>query len=205
MMVEDQIERRGITDPAVLAAMRTVPRHRFVPPDQASAAYDDRALPIGFGQTISQPYVVAYMTQALQLAPAHRVLEVGTGSGYQSAILGQIVKDVQTIEIVPELATRARALLAELGYSNIHVRSGDAYAGLPELAPFDRIIVTAAPDHVPQPLIDQLAVGGRMIVPVGGSRQQLVLVTKDADGIHSARLLDVVFVPLTRGAPRPPR
>jgi protein-L-isoaspartate(D-aspartate) O-methyltransferase len=205
MMVEDQIERRGITDPAVLAAMRTVPRHRFVPPDQASAAYDDRALPIGFGQTISQPYVVAYMTQALQLAPAHRVLEVGTGSGYQSAILGQIVKDVQTIEIVPELATRARALLAELGYSNIHVRSGDAYAGLPELAPFDRIIVTAAPDHVPQPLIDQLAVGGRMIVPVGGSRQQLVLVTKDADEIHSDRLLDVVFVPLTRGAPRPPR
>lgn len=205
MMVEDQIERRGITDPAVLAAMRAVPRHRFVPPDQASAAYDDRALPIGFGQTISQPYVVAYMTQALQLAPAHRVLEVGTGSGYQSAILAQIVKDVQTMEIVPELAARARELLAELGYSNVHVRSGDAYAGLPELAPFDRIIVTAAPDHVPQPLIDQLAVGGRMIVPVGGSRQQLVLVTKDADEIHSERLLDVVFVPLTRGAPRPPR
>jgi protein-L-isoaspartate(D-aspartate) O-methyltransferase len=205
MMVEDQIERRGITDPAVLAAMRAVPRHRFVPPDQASAAYDDRALPIGFGQTISQPYVVAYMTQALQLAPAHRVLEVGTGSGYQSAILAEIVKDVQTMEIVPELAARARELLAELGYSNVHVRSGDAYAGLPELAPFDRIIVTAAPDHVPQPLIDQLAVGGRMIVPVGGSRQQLVLVTKDADEIHSERLLDVVFVPLTRGAPRPPR
>ena len=205
MMVEDQIERRGITDPAVLAAMRAVPRHRFVPPDQASAAYDDRALPIGFGQTISQPYVVAYMTQALQLAPAHRVLEVGTGSGYQAAILAEIVKDVHTMEIVPELAARARELLAELGYSNVHVRSGDAYAGLPELAPFDRIIVTAAPDHVPQPLIDQLAVGGRMIVPVGGSRQQLVLVTKDADEIHSERLLDVVFVPLTRGAPRPPR
>jgi protein-L-isoaspartate(D-aspartate) O-methyltransferase len=205
MMVEDQIERRGITDPAVLAAMRAVPRHRFVPPDQASAAYDDRALPIGFGQTISQPYVVAYMTQALHLAPAHRVLEVGTGSGYQSAILAQIVKDVQTMEIVPELAARARELLAELGYSNVHVRGGDAYVGLPELAPFDRIIVTAAPDHVPQPLIDQLAVGGRMIVPVGGSRQQLVLVTKDADEIHSERLLDVVFVPLTRGAPRPPR
>ena len=205
MMVEDQIERRGITDPAVLAAMRAVPRHRCVPPDQARAAYDDRALPIGFGPTISQPYVVAYMTQALQLAPAHRVLEVGTGSGYQSAILAQIVKDVQTMEIVPELAARARELLAELGYSNVHVRSGDAYAGLPELAPFDRIIVTAAPGHVPQPLIDQLAVGGRMIVPVGGSRQQLVLVTKDADEIHSERLLDVVFVPLTRGAPRPPR
>jgi protein-L-isoaspartate(D-aspartate) O-methyltransferase len=204
MMVEDQIERRGITDPAVLAAMRAVPRHRFVPPDQASAAYDDRALPIGFGQTISQPYVVAYMTQALQLAPAHRVLEVGTGSGYQSAILGQIVKDVQTIEIVPELAARARALLAELGYSNVHVRNGDAYAGLPELAPFDRIIVTAAPDHVPQPLIDQLAVGGRMILPVGESRQQLVLVTKGAGEIKSERLLDVVFVPLTRGAPGRP-
>src|SRR4030095_2418747 len=132
MMVEDQIERRGLTDPAVLAAMRAVPRHRFVPPDQASAAYDDRPLPIGFGQTISQPYIVAYMTQALQLAPAHRVLEIGTGSGYQAAVLAQIVKEVRTIEIVPELADRSRALLRELGYKNIHVVTGDGYAGLPE-------------------------------------------------------------------------
>ncbi len=199
-MVEDQIERRGITDPAVLAAMRAVPRHRFVPSDQADAAYDDRALPIGFGQTISQPYIVAFMTRALKLAPEHRVLEVGTGSGYQAAVLGQIVAEVQTIEIVPALAERARAVLAELGYSNVHVRTGDAYAGLPELAPFDRIIVTAAPDHAPQPLIDQLAEGGRMIVPVGISQQQLILITKDAAGVQSEPLLDVIFVPLTRGA-----
>jgi protein-L-isoaspartate(D-aspartate) O-methyltransferase len=199
-MVEDQIERRGITDPAVLAAMRAVPRHRFVPSDQADAAYDDRALPIGFGQTISQPYIVAFMTQALKLRPEHRVLEVGTGSGYQAAVLGQIVAEVQTIEIVPALAERARALLAELGYSNVHVRTGDAYAGLPELAPFDRIIVTAAPDHAPQPLIDQLAEGGRMIVPVGTSQQQLILIAKDAAGVQSEPLLDVIFVPLTRTA-----
>ena len=199
-MVEDQIERRGIADPAVLAAMRAVPRHRFVPSDQADAAYDDRALPIGFGQTISQPYIVAFMTQALKLRPEHRVLEVGTGSGYQAAVLGQIVAEVQTIEIVPALAERARAVLAELGYSNVHVRTGDAYAGLPELAPFDRIIVTAAPDHAPQPLIDQLAEGGRMIVPVGISQQQLILITKDAAGVQSEPLLDVIFVPLTRGA-----
>ena len=200
MMVDDQIERRGITDPAVLAAMRAVPRHRFVPPEQANAAYDDRALSIGFGQTISQPYIVAFMTAALQLEPDHRVLEVGTGSGYQAAILAQIVKEVHTIEIVPELAARARALVAELGYANIDVRTGDAYAGLPELAPFDRIIVTAAPDHVPQPLIDQLAIGGRMIVPVGDDHQQLVLVTKDGNGVSSEPLLDVVFVPLTRNS-----
>jgi len=199
-MVEDQIERRGIADPAVLAAMRAVPRHRFVPSDQADAAYDDRALPIGFGQTISQPYIVAFMTQALQLTPQHRVLEVGTGSGYQAAVLGQIVAEVQTIEIVPTLAERARALLAELGYSNVHVRTGDAYAGLPELAPFDRIIVTAAPDHAPQPLIDQLAEGGRMIVPVGIAQQQLILITKAPAGVQCEPLLDVVFVPLTRSA-----
>ena len=199
-MVEDQIERRGIADPAVLAAMRAVPRHRFVPSDQADAAYDDRALPIGFGQTISQPYIVAFMTQALKLRPEHRVLEVGTGSGYQAAVLGQIVAEVQTIEIVPALAERARALLAELGYSNVHVRTGDAYAGLPELAPFDRIIVTAAPDHAPQPLIDQLAEGGRMIVPVGIAQQQLILITKAPAGVQCEPLLDVVFVPLTRSA-----
>ncbi len=197
-MVEDQIERRGITDPAVLAAMRAVPRHRFVPSDQADAAYDDRALPIGFGQTISQPYIVAFMTQALKLTPEDRVLEVGTGSGYQAAVLGQIVAEVQTIEIVPALAERARALLAELGYSNVHVRTGDAYAGLPELAPFDRIIVTAAPDHAPQPLIDQLAEGGRMIVPVGIAQRQLILITKAPGGVQCEPLLDVVFVPLTR-------
>jgi protein-L-isoaspartate(D-aspartate) O-methyltransferase len=198
MMVDDQIERRGITDPAVLAAMRAVPRHRFVPPEQAGAAYDDRALSIGFGQTISQPYIVAFMTAALQLEPDHRVLEVGTGSAYQAAILAQIVKEVHTIEIVPELAARARALVAELGYTNIDVRTGDAYAGLPELAPFDRIIVTAAPDHVPPPLVDQLASNGRMIVPVGDDHQRLILVTKEGNTVISEALLDVVFVPLIR-------
>ena len=204
MMVEDQIASRGITDARVLAAMRTVPRHRFVPPEQAASAYDDRALPIGFDQTISQPYIVAYMTQALRPAPGHRVLEIGTGSGYQAAVLAEIVKEVHTIEIVPALADRSRALLRELGYRNVHVRTGDGYAGLPQEAPFDRIIVTAAPDHVPQPLLDQLAVGGRMIVPVGGeSRQRLTVLTKSAEGVVSEPTLDVLFVPLTRGQREP--
>jgi protein-L-isoaspartate(D-aspartate) O-methyltransferase len=199
-MVTDQIEARGVSNPQVLAAMRAVPRHRFVPPDQIAAAYQDRALPIGLGQTISQPYIVAFMTEALRLSPAHRVLEIGTGSGYQAAVLGEIVKEVHTIEIVAALADRSRALLRELGYANIHVVTGDGYAGLPKLAPFDRIIVTAAPDHVPQPLVDQLAVGGRMIIPVGGGwRQQLMVLTKTKEGIASEPTLDVLFVPLTRG------
>jgi protein-L-isoaspartate(D-aspartate) O-methyltransferase len=198
-MVADQIAARGVSDPQVLAAMRAVPRHRFVPPEQAAAAYQDRALPIGLGQTISQPYIVAYMTEALRLAPTHRVLEIGTGSGYQAAVLAHIVKEVHTIEIVPELADRSRALLRELGYSNVHVVTGDGYAGLPKLAPFDRIIVTAAPDHVPKPLVEQLAVGGRMIIPVGGGwRQQLMVLTKTKDGVASEPTLDVLFVPLTR-------
>jgi protein-L-isoaspartate(D-aspartate) O-methyltransferase len=203
MMVEDQIARRGITDARVLDAMRTVPRHRFVPPEQAASAYDDRALPIGFDQTISQPYIVAYMTQALQPAPGQRVLEIVTGSGYQAAVLAEIVKEVHTIEIVPALADRSRALLRDLGYTNVHVRTGDGYAGLPQEAPFDRIIVTAAPDHVPQPLLDQLAVGGRMVIPVGASRQLLTILTKSAEGVVSEPTLDVLFVPLTRGQRQP--
>ena len=198
-MVEDQIAARGVKDSRVLAAMRAVPRHRFVPPDQADAAYQDRPLPIGFGQTISQPYIVAFMTEALQLSPSHRVLEVGTGSGYQAAVLAEIVKEVDTIEIVPGLADRSRKLLSELGYGNVRVVTGDGYAGLPQHAPFDRIIVTAAPDHVPQPLVDQLAVGGRMTIPVGGGwRQQLQVLTKTADGDAAEPTLDVLFVPLTR-------
>ena len=198
-MVDDQIAARGITDPRVLAAMRAVPRHRFVPPALAAAAYQDRALPIGFGQTISQPYIVAYMTEALRLASGHRVLEVGTGSGYQAAVLAEIVKEVHTVEIVPQLADRSRAVLRELGYENVDVIAGDGYAGLPQHAPFDRVIVTAAPDHVPQPLIDQLAVGGRMLIPVGGGwRQQLQVLTKTADGVALEPTLDVLFVPLTR-------
>jgi protein-L-isoaspartate(D-aspartate) O-methyltransferase len=197
-MVEDQIAARGIRDPRVLAAMQAVPRHRFVPPEYAAAAYGDHALPIGFGQTISQPYIVAYMSEVLRLAPEHRVLEIGTGSGYQAAVLAQIAKEVHTIEIVPELAERSRALLRELGYANVHVVAGDGYAGLPERAPFDRIIVTAAPDHVPQPLTQQLAIGGRMVLPVGQWRQQLKVLTKDPRGIRSENTLDVLFVPLTR-------
>ena len=198
-MVKDQIAARGISDPHVLAAMRAVPRHRFVPPEQTSEAYQDRPLSIGFGQTISQPYIVAFMTEALQLAPTHRVLEVGTGSGYQAAVLAELVKEVYTIEIVPELADRSRRLLHELGYENVRVVAGDGYAGLPQQAPFDRIIVTAAPDHVPQPLVDQLGVGGRMILPVGGWwRQQLQVLTKTAAGVASEPTLDVLFVPLTR-------
>jgi protein-L-isoaspartate(D-aspartate) O-methyltransferase len=198
-MVEDQIAARGVKDSRVLAAMRAVPRHRFVPPDQADAAYQDRPLPIGFGQTISQPYIVAFMTEALQLSPSHRVLEVGTGSGYQAAVLAEIVKEVHTIEIVPGLADRSRKLLSELGYGNVRVVTGDGYAGLPQHAPFDRIIVTAAPEHVPQPLVDQLAVGGRMIIPVGGGwRQQLQVLTKTAEGVAVKPTLDVLFVPLTR-------
>jgi protein-L-isoaspartate(D-aspartate) O-methyltransferase len=203
-MVADQIAARGISDRHVLAAMRAVPRHCFVPPEQAAEAYDDRPLPIGFGQTISQPYIVAYMTEALRLAATHRVLEIGTGSGYQAAVLAQIVKEVHTIEIVPELADRSRALLRELGYTNIHVVTGDGYAGLPDRAPFDRIIVTAAPDHVPKPLAEQLAIGGRMIIPVGGGwRQQLMVLTKTKDGVASEPTLDVLFVPLTRGERKP--
>ena len=202
-MVEEQIEARGIDDRQVLAAMRRVPRDRFVPAALAAAAYDDRALPIGYGQTISQPYIVAYMTEALRLKRSHRVLEIGTGSGYQAAVLAQLAEEVHTIEIVPELADRSRALLRELGYTNVHVLTGDGYAGRPDQAPFDRILVTAAPDHVPKPLTEQLAVGGRMIIPVGAWRQRLMIVTRTAKGIASEATLDVAFVPLTRGTRKP--
>jgi protein-L-isoaspartate(D-aspartate) O-methyltransferase len=197
-MVERQIRLRGIDDPRVLAAMREVPRHRFVPPEQVGQAYDDTPLPIGYGQTISQPYIVAYMTQALELEPGHRVLEIGTGSGYQAAVLARIVTDVYTIEIVSELAARAAGTLRELGYTGVHVRDGDGYAGWPEEAPFDRIIVTAAPDHVPQPLVDQLRVGGRLVIPVGDVRQQMAILTKTKDGVIERRTIGVRFVPLTR-------
>jgi len=197
-MVDQQLRPHDIVDPRVLAAMREVPRHRFVPPERAAEAYDDTPLPIGYGQTISQPYIVAYMTQALELEPGHRVLEIGTGSGYQAAVLARIAKEVYTIEIVPELAARAAGTLRELGYGHVHVREGDGYAGWPEHAPFDRIIVTAAPDHVPQPLVDQLAVGGRLVIPVGDVRQQMAILTKTKDGVVERRTIGVRFVPLTR-------
>ena len=199
-MVEEQIESRGVKDARVLDAMRRVPRDRFVPADIAHLAYQDSALPIGHGQTISQPYIVAYMTEALDVQPHHRVLEIGTGSGYQAAVLSALVKEVYTIEIVPPLAARARDTLAALGYANVHVRDGDGYGGWPEHAPFARIIVTAAPARIPQPLIDQLATGGIMVIPVGerDAMQWMTIIEKKATGIVERRTIAVAFVPLTR-------
>ena len=192
---------RPIFSDAVMAAMGKVPRHRFVPALQDIFAYDNRPLPIGEGQTISQPYIVALMTDLLDPKSADTVLEVGTGSGYQAAVLAELVAKVYTIEIVEPLARRARQVLGELGYRNVEVRVGDGYGGWPAAAPFDAIIVTAAPAAVPQPLIDQLKPGGRMVIPVGGSSdvQQLLLVEKQSDGrTTTRRALPVRFVPLTR-------
>ena len=201
-MVEQQLLARDITDARVLSAMRRVPRERFVPPDQHQWAYEDRPLPIGFRQTISQPYIVAYMTQALRLTPHMKVLEVGTGSGYQAAVLAELAGAVYSIEIVTPLAERARDTLAQLGYDNVQVRQGDGYAGWPEQAPFDAIMVTAAPDHVPQPLVDQLAIGGRLIIPVGQDRQTLTIITRTKDGVEQDTTLPVLFVPMTGEAER---
>jgi protein-L-isoaspartate(D-aspartate) O-methyltransferase len=197
-MVEQQIAARGVKDLRVLAAMRTVPRHRFVHPTQAGNAYDDRPLPIGHGQTISQPYIVAYMTELLRLQPGARVLEVGTGCGYQAVILGEIAREVYTIEIVKALADSARAVVAELGYRNIEVRHGDGYGGWPDRAPFDGIVVAAAPDHVPPALVAQLAVGGRLVIPVGDDDQEIRVITRLSEGHREERLIPVRFVPLTR-------
>ena len=201
-MVEQQLLARDITDPRVVRAMRRVPRERFVPPDQRQRAYEDRPLPIGHRQTISQPYIVAYMTQALRLTPDAKVLEVGTGSGYQAAVLAELAAAVYSIEIITQLAERARDTLAELGYANVQVRQGDGYAGWPEQAPFDAIMVTAAPDHVPQPLVDQLAVGGRLVIPVGQNRQTLTILTRTEDGVEQDTTLPVLFVPMTGEAER---
>lgn len=196
-MVEAQLAERGVNDERVLAAMERVPRHRFVPEEMRPHAYEDRPLPIGHGQTISQPFVVGFMTQALELEGDERVLEIGTGSGYQAAVLAELVREVWTIEILEPLAERARAVLADLGHENAHVRCGDGYLGWPERASFDAILVTAAPDHVPQPLLDQLAVGGRMILPVGDSRQELVLIRRTRGGYEREEVLPVRFVPMT--------
>ena len=192
---------RAALSPAVRRALGRVERHRFVPAEFAAQAYGDHPLPIGHGQTISQPFIVALMTELLQPQPTDVVLEVGTGSGYQAAVLAECVQRVHTIEIVAPLAERARALLSALGYRNDEVRTGDGYQGWPQAAPFDAIVVTAAPDHVPQPLIDQLKPGGRLVVPVGpqSAGQDLLLITKGADGrTVSQRTLPVRFVPLTR-------
>jgi protein-L-isoaspartate(D-aspartate) O-methyltransferase len=197
-MVRTQIESREVTDAAVLAAMRKVPRHLFVPAQLQDEAYADGPLPIGHGQTISQPYIVAYMSELLRVTRAHKVLEIGTGSGYQAAVLGELAGRVFTIEILPELGERARALLQQLGYGNVRVRVGDGYLGWPEEAPFDRIMVTAAPDHVPPPLVDQLAIGGILVIPVGTWHQEIVVVTKTQAGTTERHTIPVRFVPLTR-------
>lgn len=195
-MVKTQLETRGITDAKVLQAMRKVKRHLFVPTHQLISAYNDSPLPIGYSQTISQPYIVAYMTQAARLFPDDRVLEIGTGSGYQAAVLAEIVKEVYTIEILKPLADTARARLEKLGYRNIKVKHGDGYKGWKEYAPYDAIIVTAAPDEVPEELVRQLKVGGRMVVPIGSFFQELYLITKRESGIKQELLLPVVFVPM---------
>jgi protein-L-isoaspartate(D-aspartate) O-methyltransferase len=197
-MVESQIVARGVRDPRVLAAMRKVPRHRFVDDAQRAEAYEDHPLPIPGNQTISQPYIVALMTELLELKPNSRVLEIGTGSGYQSAVLAELADEVYTIEIVPELARLAQTRLRELGYHTVTVREGDGYRGWSEHAPFDGIIVTAAPERIPQPLLDQLAPGGIMVIPVGGFFQELKVFRKSADGrITEKDILPVRFVPMT--------
>ncbi|MBN2524641.1 MAG: protein-L-isoaspartate(D-aspartate) O-methyltransferase [Bacteroidales bacterium] len=199
-MVNDQIISRGVRDQATLNAMRTVPRHEFVPSNSRQLAYGDHPLSIGYGQTISQPYIVAYMTEVLELKPDFKVLEIGTGSGYQAAVLSEIVSEVFTIEIIKELATSAKKRLQMLGYKNVRVFSGDGYNGLKEFAPFDAIMVTAGAESIPQPLLDQLKEGGRMIIPVGSSSytQYLVLVEKKNGKIKTRKLLPVRFVPFTR-------
>ncbi|HFE63463.1 MAG TPA: protein-L-isoaspartate(D-aspartate) O-methyltransferase [Caldithrix sp.] len=195
-MVANQISRRGVKDQRVLEAMRTVPRHEFVPEYSRTKAYFDEPLPIGFGQTISQPYIVAYMTEQLELTGDERVLEIGTGSGYQAAVLAELADSVFTIEIVPELSQQAQQVLDRLGYRNIQFKIGDGYQGWEEKSPFDAIIVTAAPEEIPQPLIDQLKVGGRLIIPVGDYFQDLFLVRKTPTGVKKERKLPVRFVPM---------
>ena len=196
-MVKTQIENRGVKDPAVLEALRKVERHRFVPESYASRAYSDHPLPIGEGQTISQPYIVALMTEVLNLKKSDKVLEIGTGSGYQAAILGELCDSIYTIEIVEPLGKRAANLLNTLGYENIKVKIGDGYKGWPEHAPFDAIIVTCSPTQVPQPLQEQLAEGGRMVIPVGKrDEQELVLLTKQEGKLQQNHIIPVRFVPM---------
>jgi protein-L-isoaspartate(D-aspartate) O-methyltransferase len=198
-MVQNQIIQRGVQDPRVLVAMRRVPRHRFVPAKLAKQAYDDHPLPIGEGQTISQPYIVALMSELLGLKGNERVLEIGTGSGYQAAVLGELVKEVYTIEIIPALAQRSKQTLQELGYQHVHVKAGDGYAGWPDKAPFDAIIVTCAPSEVPKPLQDQLKEGGRLVIPVGTWPEQTLYQMEKREGKLVLRpVIPVLFVPMTR-------
>lgn len=203
-MVKQQVKARGVSDRRVLDAMNKVRRDEFVPANLKGSSYADQPLPIGYGQTISQPYIVAFMTEQLRPKPNDRVLEVGTGSGYQAAILAELVAEVYTIEIVEPLAKTAEITLQRLGYKNVHVKAGDGYKGWPEHAPFDAIIVTCAPEDVPQPLIDQLKEGGRMIIPVGGfGYQQLYLLEKKNGKLQRRAVLPVRFVPMTGEAQKP--
>lgn len=204
-MVETQIAARGIKDPSTLDAMRSVPRHEFLPLRLRSEAYNDYPLPIGHGQTISQPYVVAFMTEAIRPKPGEKILEIGAGSGYQAAVLAQTGAQVYTVEIIEPLAEMARQTLERLGYKNARVRHGDGYRGWPEEAPFDAIVVTCAPDKIPPDLVAQLKDGGRMIIPVGnGMNQELVLLRKTGDRIEKQSVLPVRFVPMTGEAEKSP-
>jgi protein-L-isoaspartate(D-aspartate) O-methyltransferase len=196
-MVETQIKARGVKDPRVLSAISKVERHLFVPESLESSAYGDQPLPIGEGQTISQPYIVALMTELLELKGEERVLEIGTGSGYQAAVLAELAKEVYTIEIVESLAASAKERLLRLGYRDIHVMAGDGYLGWPQAAPFDAIMVTAAPDHIPQPLLDQLKEGGRLVLPVGSHYQTLKKIVKRSGSIETTDTVPVLFVPMT--------
>lgn len=202
-MVAAQVEDRGVRDDRVLEALRKVPRHRFVPEPERLRAYEDYPLPIGFGQTISQPYIVGLMTELLSLKGTERVLEIGTGSGYQAAVLSGLAAEVYTIEIIPELAARADSTLREVGCRNVKVRAGDGYAGWPECAPFDAIIVTAAPERIPQALASQLRPGGRLVIPVGRETQELLLAVKSDRGLDIKSIIPVRFVPMVRGGAEP--
>jgi protein-L-isoaspartate(D-aspartate) O-methyltransferase len=203
-MVEDQIAARGVRQPAVLEALRRVPRHEFVPPEYRHLAYTDQPLPIGHGQTISQPYIVALMTELLQVGEGDTVLEIGTGSGYQAAVLAEIVDYVYTIEIVEPLAARAAEDLSRLGYDNVQVRCGDGYRGWTEHAPYDGIIVTAAPPRVPEPLINQLKPGARMVIPVGEFYQELLVLVRTEEGYETLKSIPVRFVPMVGEVQDPP-
>jgi protein-L-isoaspartate(D-aspartate) O-methyltransferase len=192
----DQLRSQGVNSRAVLDAMLKVPRHKFVPSSQRHLAYQNRPLSIGHDQTISQPFIVGYMTEAASIAPGEKVLEIGTGSGYQAAVLAELAKEVYTIEIIPELAEGARTVLREQGYKNVQVKTGNGYEGWAEHAPFDAIVVTAAPDQVPQALVDQLAVRGTMVIPVGTTFQEMVIITKNETGVIERRTIPVRFVPM---------
>ena len=199
-LVVETIEKRGITNKAVLKSMKTVKRHLFVPENNVPSAYEDRPLPIGYGQTISQPFIVAYMTEVINPKPEYKVLEIGTGSGYQAAVLAEIVKEVYTIEIIPDLGNAASARLKKLGYDNVNVKVTDGYFGWPQHGPFDAIVVTAAAEFVPPPLLEQLKEGGKIVIPIGSPfmNQMLMLIEKKGKKVTTKNLMPVVFVPFTR-------